>query len=237
MSIACSRTTVRQLIEESNVGRPPRFSSADVENAALAVLDRDGAGGLTLRAVARELGTGPMTMYGYVESAAALDALVVDRVLRAATPLPEPSAEWRSDVAAIAEAVWRAVRPHPHVVPLILARRSGSAMFLDIAEALLVALARSGRHDQELLSAFRAVSTLATSFAMTELAGPLSASREDPDAVVERFRALPLERYPRLVEIARAASTSDPVVEFRAGIEALLDGLSSGSSARRGDPA
>lgn len=207
------------------MGRPQRFTTADIEAAALAVIDRDGTAGLTMRAVARELGTGAMTLYNYVDDPAALEALVVDRVLRDATPLPAPTADWRADVSAIAEAVWRAVRPHPHVIPLILARRSRSALFTDTAEALLAGLARSGRQGADLLVAFRAVATLATSFAMTELAGPLTTSREDPDAVIDRFRSLPRDRYPHLIAIAEAARTSEPEAEFRAGLAALVDGL------------
>lgn len=207
------------------MGRRPRFSRDEVEDAAIAVLDRDGPAGLTMRAVAQELGTGPMTLYTYVDDRSGLDALVVDGVLRHVTLGPAPSADWRADVTAIAVSVWRTVRRHPNAIPLILSRRSRSAIFLDTAEALLAALARSGQTDDGLLVAFRAVTTFATSFAMTELTGPLSTSQESPSEVVERFQALPPERYPRLTEIATAAASSSPESEFRLGLTALLDGL------------
>jgi hypothetical protein len=63
-------------------------------------------------------------------------------------------------------------------------------------------------------------------FAQAELAGPLAISAgEAPRAVIGRIRALPIGRYPRLVEIAGAAVTSTAVREFRAGLDALLGGL------------
>lgn len=207
------------------MGRRPRFSRTEVEEAAIAVLDRAGVTGLTLRAVAHELGTGPMTLYTYVDDRDGLDALVVDGILRGVELPAAPGPDWRADVTTVAEAVWRAVRAHPHAIPLILARRSRSATFLDTAEAILAALARAGLEGPELLAAFRAVTTLATSFAMTELAGPLSAAKERPAAVVERFRSLPADRYPRLIEIAGAAASSTAEDEFRRGLTALLDGL------------
>lgn len=207
------------------MGRRPRFTRAQIEDAAIAVVDHKGGAGLTMRAVAEVLETGPMTLYTYVDDRAGLDALVVDGVLRHVELPPAPSDSWRTDVLAIAESVWRSVRPHPHAIPLILARRSHSVTFLDIAEAILAALARSGLRDAELLAAFRAVTTLATSFAMTELTGPLTAGKEDPSGVVERFQALPPDRHPRLIEIANAATTSTPEAEFRRGMTALLDGL------------
>lgn len=207
------------------MGRPPRFSRAAVEDAAVAVLDREGAAGLTLRAVAKELGTGAMTLYTYVDDRTGLEAAVVDGVLRHVQLPRDSGADWRADVVEIAVAVWRAVRPHPNAIALILARRGRSARFLETAEGLLAALARSGLDGGELLAAFRAVSTLATAFAMTELAGPLSAAREQPGTVIEWFRGLPPERYPRLIEVAGAARTSTPESEFRRGLTALLVGL------------
>jgi AcrR family transcriptional regulator len=207
------------------VGRRARFSRAEVEDAAIAAIDEHGLAGLTMRAVAAQLGTGPMTLYNYVDDRGALDALVVDGVLRDVTLPDSPSLDWRVDVRRLAEEVWHAVRVHPNAIPLVLARRSHSETFLDLAEALLAALARSGLDGEDLLAAFRAVTTLATAFAQTELTGPLSTRDGGPDATVDRFRSLPTERYPRLVEIAGATRTSTPETEFRRGLEALLDGL------------
>ena len=63
-------------------------------------------------------------------------------------------------------------------------------------------------------------------FAQAELAGPLAGGADEPAAVViDRFRALPADRYPHLVEIASAASSSTPDAEFRTGLRALLAGL------------
>ena len=66
---------------------------------------------------------------------------------------------------------------------------------------------------------------LVMGFAQVELAGPLSI--EPAEAVIDRFRALPADRFPRLVEIARAAERSDPAGELRQGLDLLLAGLSS----------
>lgn len=203
------------------MARHARFTLDEVADAAIRVVDRRGLDGLTMRAVATELGTGAMTLYSYVVDRASLDALVVDGVLRD-LHLPErPSSDWRSDIHLIAEQAWRAVRQHPNAIPLILARRSHSPRFLDIAEALLVALSRSGLSGHALLVAFRAVTTLATAFALNELDGPIS----DRGPTIERFQSLSSGRYRRLVEVATAAQTSDPVVELHEGLNALLIGL------------
>jgi AcrR family transcriptional regulator len=209
------------------MGRRPRFTVEEVQDAALAVLDERGVTGLTVRAVAERLGTGAMTLYTYMDTHSDLSALAVDGTLRHVAIPRAPHPDWRDDVRAICHAVWRVVRVHPHAIPLILARRSRSPHFLDIAEALLAALARSGRSGHDLLIAFRAVTTLATAFAQTEIGGALStgAGSTDAAAVIDQFSSLDVGAYRRLVEIAEAAATSDPESEFLRSLDALLAGL------------
>jgi AcrR family transcriptional regulator len=207
------------------MGRPARFTRQQVQQAALALVDAHGLEGLSMRTLADELGTGPMTLYNYVADRAELDVLVVEAVMAKARWPRKPHADWRDDVRALATAAWRAVRAHPNATPLILGRRSRSPALIEFSEALLAALARSGRSRRQLLIAFRAVTALVMGFAQVELAGPLSI--EPAEAVIDRFRALPADRFPRLVEIARAAERSDPAGELRQGLDLLLAGLSS----------
>jgi len=208
------------------MGRPRKFSREQLQDAALALVDARGLAGLSMRTLAAELGTGPMTIYNHVANRADLDVLVVEAVVaRADWPQPR-GVDWREDVQCIATAMWRAVRAHPHAIPLILTRRSRSPAALAVAEALLDALSRSGRSGQRLLVAFRAVSALVMGFAQAELAGPLAVEAgEAAEAVIRRIRALPRQRYRRLIEIAGAAARSNPEREFRAGLDLLLDGL------------
>ncbi len=209
------------------MGRPAKFSRGQLQTAALALLDQHGLPGLSMRALAAALGTGPMTIYNHVAHRADLEALVVEAVVaQARWPRRRSDGDWRRAVREIATAMWRAVRAHPHAIPLILTRRGRSPAALDVAEALLDALARSGRSRRRLLVAFRTVSAFVMGFAQAELAGPLAVEAgEDPSAVISRMRALPKARYRRLIEIATAATRSDAEREFRLGLELLLDGL------------
>lgn len=208
------------------MGRPPKFSREQLKTAALALVDAEGLGALSMRTLARALGTGPMTLYNHVTDREDLDLLVLDAVM-AEIRLPDPRPDdWRDDIRAVAVAVWRVVRAHPHVVPLIAVRRSRSPVMVEVAEALLGALSRSGRTGHDLLIAFRALTALVMGFAQAELAGPLALQAgETAEAVIARFRSLPPERYPRLLEIADAAATSDAETEFRRGLDLLLTGL------------
>ena len=208
------------------MGRPPRFTRTQLQQAALRLVDEHGLEALSMRALAAALGTGPMTLYNHVKDRADLDVLVADAVLgdvRWAATRPD---DWRESAAEIATAMWRAVRAHPRAIPLILTRRTRSRVVLDTAEVLLDALARSGRRGAELLHAFRAVTAFVVGAALGELSGTLAVQAGEPAAkAIARVRALPADRYPRLREIARAAARSKAEREFESGLRSLLAGL------------
>ncbi|MEV4645790.1 TetR/AcrR family transcriptional regulator C-terminal domain-containing protein [Saccharopolyspora sp. NPDC049357] len=205
---------------------PRKFTREQLQVAALALVDDQGLAGLTMRSLAATLGTGPMTIYNYVDGREGLEQLVTEAVMAEVRWDSAASGDWGDEVLAVAEGIWCAVRAHPHAIPLILTRRSYDLATLLPAEALLRALARSGRSGAELLVAFRAVSGFVTGFAQAELAGPLSVARdEDLTTITDRVGALPSERFPKLIELAHAAVTSRPEVEFRAGMRIILTGL------------
>ena len=96
------------------MGRPARFTHAQLQAAALRLLDREGLAGLSMRSLAAELGTGAMTLYNYVPQREAIDLLVIEAVLAEVAWDRGPYAAWADEVRAIATALWRAVL-HPGV--------------------------------------------------------------------------------------------------------------------------
>ncbi len=199
-----------------------KYTRSQLQEAALALVDEHGLSALSMRTLAGALGTGPMTLYNYVRDRDELDALVVEAVL-AEIKGRRSQGDWQADVRAIVEATWRSVRRHPNVIPLVLTRRTLHDTTLQWAESLLEALARSGRRDSELLVAFRTVSGFVMGLAQAQLSGPAA-----DNADVARAQALPADRYPRLIEIAKAARGLGPDREFRAGLDIVMAGLTAG---------
>ncbi len=209
------------------MGRPAKFTREQLQAAALALVDREGLAGLTMRALGSALGTGAMTLYNYVATREELEVLVVEAVIAQAQWSTDVQPQWQDEVRDIATAWWGVVRAHPHAIPLILTRRSRSPAMFGVSEAMLRALAKSGRSGSSLLVAFRAVTALVTGLAQAELAGPLAVkAAESAENAIARFRALSVERFPYLVEIAGAAAHSAPEDEFRDSLDVLLEGLS-----------
>jgi AcrR family transcriptional regulator len=220
---------------------PRKFTRERLRTAALDLVDEEGLDALTMRSLAKRLGTGPMTIYNYVDGREGLEELVTEAVMAQVDWTGDASGasdDWRSRVRAIAEAMWRAVRAHPGTIPLILTRRSLDTGTLRPAEALLDALAGSGRSGTDLLVAFRVVQGFIIGLAQAELPGPLTARGGEErggeaEVVTARVAGLPAERFPHLIEMAHAAERSDPQAEFHAGMEIVIGGLEVGTAERR----
>ena len=204
------------------MARPAKFTLAQIQREALALVDRDGLAGLTMRSLAAALHTGPMTLYNYVDGREALEELVVDAVAAEAPPV-SVSSDWAADLTASATGLWETVRLHPAVIPLVLTRRTSTSASLRPAEEIANALARSGLTGFDLLVAFRAVMAFVMGIAQAELAGPLTGyvdpRREAADLASTAGRA-----NPTLAQLSQLAG-EDPRREFTDGLQALVKGL------------
>lgn len=208
------------------MARPAKFTRSQLQAAAVAIVDERGLNALSMRSLADSIGTGPMTIYNYVKNREELDALVVEAVMSEARWPDTGEGDWQENVRAICQPIWLAITAHPHVIPLILNRRTLDETALEPVERLIRALAGSGRTGRPLLAAYRTVFGFVIGLAQAQLVNPRPGSAQDPpDPTVARMQALPANKFPKLIEIASAASQVAPEDEFRAGLDIILAGL------------
>ena len=200
--------------------RPRSFSPPQVAEAALAVLDREGAAGLSMRAVAAELRLSTMGLYRYVADRDELERLVVDHVL-ADLDLTVPGGQqpWREQLAALVHRGRTAVLRHPAAIPLLLAHRQDSVHSLRWGEAMLGVLAEAGFEGADRALAFRALLSYLFGALQVQNYGPLAGEG------TKVLANLSLDQFPHLARTARAAAEIGPDEEFRTGLEMLLRGL------------
>ena len=212
-----------------------RFTLAEVQAAALGIVDGDGLPGLSMRSLAAALGTGPMTLYNYVRNRESLEDLVAEAVI-ADVEVPPASGDWVDDVRSIATAVWQAVRNHPNAIPLVLTRRTTSPSSYPAAEYLIGALARGGLSDQELLTAFRAVLSLVMGSAQVELASQGSGPDRDAQQreMASRIGTLAGNEHRRLAALSEVSQRSTAAHDFAGGLELLLTGIETANGPRCG---
>jgi len=194
--------------------------------AALELMDRDGVAGLTIRALAARLGVAPMSLYNHATTKDEILELVRDRGL-AALPAadPGPAGPWQDRLRAINLAFHRALRAHPSLVALLVARPLAGQAPMGAAEAQLRVLVDAGFPPDEAARAHLALIHYAIgAAAWTAPRGhEVAASR----AALGR---LPADRYPTMVSLAGplAAATHDER-QYAFGLDLLLAGLATSS--------
>jgi AcrR family transcriptional regulator len=82
----------------AGVSRPRSLTDAGIAAAALAIIERDGIAGLSMRAVATEMGVGTMSLYRYVDGRDQLEGLVIGLVLDAVDTRVPAGAPWEEQV-------------------------------------------------------------------------------------------------------------------------------------------
>ena len=198
--------------------RPRSLTREGLAAAALTVIDRDGLGALTMRAVARELGMATMSLYRYVADREELEVLVVDHVL-AALDLSVPAGDWQVGITVLLERMRDAGCAHRDVVPLLLRHRHSSPASLRWIEAMLGVLAGAGFTGRRRVIAQRTL----TGFLLGALQNEYYASLSG--AGTAAMAQLSEADFPHLVETAVHAREVTAAEEFGRGLEIVLRGL------------
>jgi len=90
--------------------------------AARTLLERDGGGALSVRAVARELGVAPNALYSHLDGHADLVDAVLDDLL-GEVPTPPPGRPAAAALTEVLVASYDLLARHPQLVPVYLSRQ------------------------------------------------------------------------------------------------------------------
>ena len=199
--------------------RPRSLASTDIAAAALAVIDREGLRGLSMRTTAEELGRGTMSLYRYIKDREELERLVVDHVLAAVEIALPAKMPWQDQLRKLAKGIRTAVGAHPAIVPLLLSHRHSSQGVRRCAEGLLRALTDAGFAGKQRVIALRALISYLSGSLQAQDLGPLAGTG------TRVLAELPAVEYPLLSATARSARHVSADDEFVGGLDVLLEGL------------
>ncbi|MFC5679172.1 TetR/AcrR family transcriptional regulator [Aeromicrobium endophyticum] len=204
----------------------PPLSRAAIIDAAMAVIDQEGAEKLTMRRLAHHLDTGPASLYVYVRNITELNALLIDRHL-AGLDLrwDDPDESARQRVHRTLEDYAQLLASRPALAQAALITWPQGPHYLDLLELLLRAL-----HDLGLdtPTAGRAVDLLlqvATASA-AEQAAHASVNAQDLAELEATLGSADPERHPLLVEAGPSVFTGGSPAERNAwAVDVLINGL------------
>jgi AcrR family transcriptional regulator len=174
-----------------------------IVDGTLALIDEQGIGAATMRAVASRLGVRAMSLYRHIDSREELFDAVVERVVNELDDDPmvqtRPVDGWRAYLQAMAHGVRRYARAHPHAFPLV-ATRPPNAPWINPplrsvrwVEQLLASLAGEGFTDEQMLFTYRIFNSFLLGYLLLETSamalrdpkpgdGSFATGRVEPDS-------------------------------------------------------
>lgn len=206
--------------------RRPLTRDAIVE-AALAVLDRDGLSGLSMRRLAQELGAGAASLYWHVGNKEELLSLVLDRIVGEGDP-PEPDPpNWQEQVKQMARDTRRLLGSHRDAAQISLGRIPVGPHSMPVLERYLAVLAAAGLPGRVVAHAADMFALYVGGFAFEESiqVPPLGDASASTAQLADYFRSLPPDQFPTLVSLADDLTAGDADERFEFALELLVRGL------------
>ncbi|MFC4111989.1 TetR/AcrR family transcriptional regulator [Nonomuraea zeae] len=208
----------------TRTGRPPRISRAEIVTAAQRVIEQDGVSGLTMRRLAREVGSTPMALYHHVRDKEGLLLLLLDDYA-AGIPRPELPEEPGECLVAAALAMREALSGCPWVVDVLRADDLLSVGALWYPEKIIDAAVRAGLTIEAAVDAYRIV----WHYTAGEIGGRAAAGKrraEGGPTYRERvFAELDAEEFPRLATVGARWVELTARDTYEHGLRALATGL------------
>ena len=190
--------------------RKPALSRDTILDAAVALLDREGMGGLSMRRLGAALGVEAMSLYHHIPSKEALLDGIHERILVSLDP-PANLRSWQAFLRQQGQALHRALLAHPHAIPLFATRPAATPAAVERLDRYLKILLTAGFKPLDALSIVQLVAQLVVGHAMwTTSVDKLST----PDAASTQVEP-----------IGRVLHKWDPDRELELGLDALVHGF------------
>lgn len=209
--------------------RSRRFLTQDlILEAAIGLVEREGADALTLRRLGAELGVDHTAVLRHYSDKDDLLLALSNHLLATSLEGFSPSANWRGTLADLARRVRRACLAHPQVATLAARRTSRREAEFRGADIVIGALLEAGLQGRQAASCYRSLVEVALSYSALEasvLALDPDAFEAEQQAWSREYLALPAERYPNIAAVAQHLADANAEDQFEVTLELLLDAI------------
>ena len=203
------------------------LSRERVVTAAVALADEKGAAGVTMRAIAGQLGVEAMSLYNHVSGREDILDGMVDAVF-AEIHVPAPAADWKAATRDRADSARAVLRRHPWAVGMMDSRRRPGPATLRHHDAVLGVLRAGGFSVAMAAHAISLIDSYLYGFVMQEVSLPFANRAEMDEVAGDIMRDLPAGAYPHLTALMTEHALRpgyDYADEFDFGLALILDAL------------
>ncbi|KAA5825851.1 TetR/AcrR family transcriptional regulator [Saccharopolyspora hirsuta] len=224
--------------------RRPRLTAERIARAAVAVLDAEGASGLSMRRLAARLGVSAMSLYEYVNSKEDVLDLAVDEAFAEVELAAADGVPWREALAQQLRQGRDVMRRHPWLPAVMSTRALLGPNSLALSERFYAILTAAGLDGPRLTAVVGALTYYVQGYAAME--NFWREVHRDPAreaelrAAAQQYLESRRADYPTLARQADLVGTDDFDESFELGLGTVLDGieaqLRSGGGHRRRRP-
>jgi AcrR family transcriptional regulator len=218
------------MADDTSTRTRPRGSLTreEIIKEALALLEQEGPGALSMRRLADRLGVTPNALYTHVRGKADLIDGLIDQVYADLTLEQDRSGDWTQQLTTLSQQVRDHLLAHPAVVPYALQQPGLGPHSLRLGEAIYNVLRPAGFSDQAVVGTVYALLTYILGFVALEIPRA-GIDPQTSDEYVRRmwafFAALPPGEFPHTVELAAQLARISTDDQFQFGIRTFLAGL------------
>jgi AcrR family transcriptional regulator len=212
---------------KSAEGRTP-LSRDRVLTIAVALADRDGIEGLSMRKLGQELGVDAMALYRHVQGKDDLLDGVLEMIVGEIDRIA-PNGTWKPDLREQVIAARRVMLRHPWARRVLEERGTAGAAILGYVESILAILLDGGYTLDLAHHTLHVMGSRIFGFSQ-DLFDDSGRSGPSPEAATALAQVM-AERYPRVTALAGSVSHEgvlgrcDDDFEFAFGLDLILDGL------------
>lgn len=175
---------------------------------------------LTIGRLAKELGVGPMTIYGYAPSKDAIVAMLPDLLLENVPPV-DMGKSWQAALEEVFVGVYRSFLEHRHVTRAIADSPVFGEAHAEVIDGVLARLKLAGFGDPDAFMLQRTLSTYTLGFAMFAVV--------ETDAGADRPRRawthdLDDGRFPHVARMSDLFGADVSEQQYLAGLRRILGG-------------
>jgi AcrR family transcriptional regulator len=204
--------------------RPAKVNRATIAETALAIVNQEGLGGLTMRRVADNLGVGLATVYNAVGSK---NGILDDMIELVFAQLPAADHVPGRELASLVR-LWSAAHEllfaNPSIAQLTALKPAGGQGLLALIESTFTLIRALGVDERLMVAAFETTRSYTLGFTLLRI------SRSDPAAIdVEKRLAEASnrepDRFPEIVALTPEMASAMNSDNFKTGLEHLLQGF------------